>query len=170
PWRWAAAACLSTNITRSASTTARSPVRTPSRCRARCGSPTISWRQGRSVMASTATRSVAGSAYKWHGDNETQNSADDFRCGRRTVRLLRRAGAEWRRVGRAAAHEARAPVRRAAAGYGHPALARSDRRCRVLHLPADHCGAYAADADRLRAIWRQYDRLAQLPAADAGGK
>src|SRR5215510_4805020 len=67
----------------------------------------------------------------------------------------------------AAAHGAGASIRRPLAGYDRPALARSCRRNGLLHLPADHGAAFAADAVGLRAIRGQHHRVDQLRAAAA---
>src|SRR5215510_9448995 len=67
----------------------------------------------------------------------------------------------------AAAHGAGAAIRRPLAGYDRPALARSCRRNGLLHLPADHGAAFAANAVGLRAIRGQHHRLDQLRAAAA---
>src|SRR5215510_1298618 len=67
----------------------------------------------------------------------------------------------------AAAHGAGAAIRRPLAGYDRPALARSCRRNGLLHLPADHGAAFAADAVGLRAIRGQHHRVDQLRAAAA---
>jgi hypothetical protein len=68
----------------------------------------------------------------------------------------------------AAAHAARAAVRRPVAGYAHPALARSRRRNDLLHLFANHRGAFAADRIGLCAIRSQHDRLDELPRGRSG--
>src|SRR5215510_14756465 len=69
------------------------------------------------------------------------------------------------RLGAAAAHAARAPVRRAAAGYDRAALARPGRRDSLLHLLADLGTALAARHRRLRPVRRQHHRLDQLRRA-----
>jgi hypothetical protein len=74
----------------------------------------------------------------------------------------RRSAATVDGLGEAAAHAARAAVRRPLAGYDHPALARSRRRNNLLHLFADHGGAFATDRIGLRAIRLEHDRLDEL--------
>ena len=71
-------------------------------------------------------------------------------------------------MGEAAAHAARAAVRGSLAGHGHPTLARSGRRDDLLHLSADHGGAFATDRIGLCAIRPEHDRLDELSRSRTG--
>jgi hypothetical protein len=88
--------------------------------------------------------------------------------GMAVVAAGRRSAATADGLGEAAAHAARAAVRRPLAGYDHPALARSRRRNDLLHLFADHGGAFATDRIGLRAIRLEHDRLDELRRGRTG--
>jgi hypothetical protein len=73
-------------------------------------------------------------------------------------------------MGEAAAHAARAAVRRSLAGYCHPTLARPGRWDDLLHLSADHGGAFATDRVGLCAIRPEHDRLDELRRGRRGAR
>jgi hypothetical protein len=72
------------------------------------------------------------------------------------------------RVVQVAPHAARAAVRGSLAGYYYPTLARPGRRDDLLHLSADHGGAFAADRVGLCAIRWQHDRFDELRRCRSG--
>src|SRR5579872_647770 len=115
---------------------------------------------------------AAASECKSHGrrsGSEAAAVALGVRRGDSSLPARRRGGAtrRARRLGETAAHAARAAIRRPAAGYDHPALARSGRRRGLLYLSADHRRPHAADRVGLRRIRRKFDRLDQLRRAGA---
>src|SRR5262249_23263394 len=114
---------------------------------AACGAFPASGRGGRAAAAGpAATRAAAAHAATARADTAREAATAEY-------------------LGAAAAHAARAPVRRPAAGHDHPALARSSRWNGLLRLSADHGAALAAGNGRLRAVRLQHHRLDQLRAA-----